>query len=383
MSHDSRHDAVSHLLTLVITTSPTPSAPSTELLSGVLASFETHCAALLRCRVIVVFDTYEQVTTTPRLKKGHVTPETADKYSAYKENVKTLFLDAFAGGGAAQTTPPLTETAGEAEYGSPHLTTPVPFSVTSTQDGRVRFIEAQGRRLGFGLGVRSALRAVTTPYVWIHQHDWRLIYDIPVALFLRIMQAAAEDESTAPPIKYICLPSGRRSSYATSEQVVPYPALRTVSLALTGDYPAGPSGDDDDDGDGNQPAATVPLTPMFFWHDKPHVAATAHYLARVFPTRLAMMRGAFIEDTMGQHARNQMKEGRWRPWATWLYNPDRGTSACLRHLHGRTWRGEEEEERLRSLAVQRGMEKRTSREGSASSAESESSLCEPGLTLIL
>lgn len=371
MSHVSGHDAVFNLLTLVITTSPTPSAPSTELLSGVLESFQTHCDVLLRCSVIVVFDTYEHVTATPRLKKGHVTPETAEKYSAYKDNVKALFLEAFADDAAERTH--FMETSSEAEYGSPHLATPVPFTLASTEDGRVRFIEAQGRRLGFGLGVRSALRNVTTPYVWIHQHDWRLIYDIPVASFLSVMQASTNNETA--PIKYICLPSGRRSSYATSEQVVPYPALRKVSLALTGDYPPTVSYGD------ALPPADVPLTPMFFWHDKPHVAATAHYLARVFPTRLAMMRGAFIEDTMGQQARNQMKDGQWQKWATWLYNPDQGMSACLRHLHGRTWRGEEEEERLRSLAVQRGMEKRTSRDGSASASESRA--CDSGLGLML
>lgn len=366
MSHVSGHDAVSNLLTLVITTSPTPSAPSTELLSSVLESFQTHCNALLRCSVIVVFDTYEQVTATSRLKKGHVTPETAEKYSVYKDNVKTLFLEAFADGAADRTQ--LMETSSEAEHGSPHLATPVPFTVASTKDGRVRFIEAQGRRLGFGLGVRSALRNVTTPYVWIHQHDWRLIYDIPVASFLSVMQASADNETA--PIKYICLPSGRRASYAISEQVVPYPALRKVSRALTGDYPAAAP-----------PAVVVPLTPMFFWHDKPHVAATAHYLARVFPTRLAMMRGAFIEDTMGQQARNQMKDGQWQRWATWLYNPDQGRSACLRHLHGRTWRGEEEEGRRKSLAVQRGMEKRTIRDGSASASESSES--DAGLAFML
>ncbi|OAA58771.1 hypothetical protein ISF_06554 [Cordyceps fumosorosea ARSEF 2679] len=353
MNHVPRHDAVSDLLTLVITTSPTPSAPSTELLSSVLESFQTHCPALLQCPVIVVFDTYEQITATPRLKKGYVTPETAAKYSIYKDNVKTLFLNTFAKS-AVEPTPPLLESSGEAEYGSPQLTKPVPLIITSTDVKRVRFIEADGRRLGFGLGVRSALRAISTPYVWVHQHDWRLIQDIPIAALLGAMQASPHEDTAAdrPPIRYVCLPSGRRSSYATSEQVVPYPALRQVSLALTGEYPSTTTGD-------GHHLPPVPLTPLFFWHDKPHVAATAHYLARVFPSRLAVARGAFIEDTVGQAARNQMKAGGWRAWATWLYYPDAGESACLRHLHGRTWRGEEEEERRRQVAVLRGREDRS------------------------
>jgi hypothetical protein len=59
----------------------------------------------------------------------------------------------------------------------------------------------------------------------------------------------------------------------------------------------------------------------------------------VFPTRLAMRRGEFIEDKIGQRARAQMKEGQWAKWATWLYYPDDGDLLCLRHLMGRTWRG--------------------------------------------
>jgi feruloyl esterase len=324
----SPEEAPSDQLTLIITTSPTLSAPSTELLSTVIKSFRAHCASLLRCKVIVVFDAYEQVTSHPRLKKGHVTPKGAESYSAYKENVKNLFLQEY-----AQTSAALKETRGEAEYGSPASTKPVPFTASTTPDGRVAFIEAQGQRLGFGLAVRTALRAVDTPYVWVHQHDWALIYDIPIAPLLEVMRASEGDD--ARPIKYVCLPSGRRTSYATSDQVMRFPELRSVASALTAGYEAS--------------SGVVPLTPMFFWHDKPHVASTAHYLGRVFPSRLAMMRGAFIEDTIGQKARRQMKEGRWAKWATWLYHPEAGKQVCLKHLHGRTWRGEGEEKRMRDL----------------------------------
>jgi hypothetical protein len=80
---------------------------------------------------------------------------------------------------------------------------------------------------------------------------------------------------------------------------------------------------------------------MFLWHDKPHIASTAHYLARVFPSRLAIARGDFIEDSIGQRARMQMKEGNWAKWACWLYYPEDGKEVCVRHRHGRTWKGAE------------------------------------------
>ncbi|KHN96833.1 uncharacterized protein MAM_05389 [Metarhizium album ARSEF 1941] len=329
--------SISDLLTLIITTSPTRSAPSTELLSTVLASFRARCAPLLKCRVIVVFDTYEQITTRHRLKKGYVTPTSAENYHTYKKNVKHLFLHEYLQSASDGTD--LTECCGEAEYGSPN-TAPVSFATASTPDGRITFVEAMGQRLGFGLAVRTALRKVATPYVWVHQHDWALILDIPIASLLSVMRASESDHGK--PIKYICLPSGRRIFYATSAQVMPFPELRKLATALSGDYMSPGS-----------PSTTVPLTPMFFWHDKPHVASTAHYLQRVFPSRLAMMRGAFIEDTIGQRARSQMKEGHWAKWATWLYNPHHGKQVCLQHLHGRTWRGREEEKRMKEVYCER------------------------------
>ncbi|OAQ66794.1 alcohol dehydrogenase [Pochonia chlamydosporia 170] len=332
-------DSIPSLITLIITTSPTLSAPSIELLSTVLKSFRRHCAQLLDCKVVVVFDGCEQITSHPRLKKGYVTPKGAEHYETYKKNVKNLFLEEYLQG---KSIGKLTETHGEAEYGSPHKVKPVPFVTTSTEDGRINFIEVTAQRLGFGLAVRTAIRSVNTPYIWVHQHDWALKYDIPITSLLDVMQASEADD--AKPIKYVCLPSGRRTSYATSDQVMPFPELRKLASALTGDY-VSPS----------DSSVVVPLTPMFFWHDKPHIASRAHYLQRVFPTRLAMMRGAFIEDTIGQRARNQMKEGQWAKWATWLYHPEGGKEVCLKHLHGRTWRGEEEEMRKRMTYRERNM----------------------------
>lgn len=288
----------------------------------------------------MVFDSYEQITHHPRLKKGYVTAKSAENYDAYKRNVKNLFLEEFLQSPSEGAR--LIEGHGEAEYGSANSTTPVPFSTAFTEDGRVGFIEGIGQRLGFGLAVRTALRAVETPYVWVHQHDWALTYNIPIAPLLDVMRASESDDQK--PIKYVCLPSGRRSSYATSDQVMPYPELRKLAVLLTGVYVPQSS-----------PATALSLTPMFFWHDKPHIASTAHYLQRIFPSRLAMMRGAFIEDTVGHRARNQMKEGQWSKWATWLYSPEDGKQVCLRHLHGRTWKGEEEEIRVKEEKRERNM----------------------------
>lgn len=323
--------SLSESLTIIITTSPTPSAPSTELLDSILGSFREHCPVLLTCRVVVVVDTFDKITTANRLKKGCITAEGAENFPAYRENVEELILREFgearrSGDGEVV----LAEEEGTAEFGSPGTPTNpnfTTFKIRRTPSRRVAFVEP-AERLGFGLAVRSALRAVETPYVWVQQHDWRLDGRVPVDSIVEVMQASEADEEA--PVRYVCLPSVRLLGYADSCHVTPFPALRQATARLRREFPT-------------RAGRGVPLTPLFFWHDKTHVASTEHYLGRVFPSRLAMPRGAFIEDHIGQRARNQMKEGRWGRWACWLYYPEDGRRICLRHLHGRTWRGTEAE----------------------------------------
>lgn len=319
---------ISEALTVIITTSPTPSAPSTELLDTILASFHEHCPVLLDCNVVVVLDTYDRIEPANRLKKGSVTAEGAQNFPAYKDNVKTLVLREFAGIEALENLI-LVEEDGQAEYGSPCIPTNfTALKIRKTEDQRVIFIEPS-ERIGFGLAVRSALRLVETPYVWVQQHDWNLIVSIPIQSIVDVM--AASDSSEEAPVKYVCLPSPRMLGYADSGHVKPFASLRESTMTLKRDFSVASS------------PHTISLTPLFFWHDKTHVASTQHYLNRVFPSRLAMTRGAFIEDHIGQRARNQMKEGLFKKWACWLYYPEGGTLQCLRHLHGRTWRGKEAE----------------------------------------
>ncbi|EGZ68252.1 hypothetical protein NEUTE2DRAFT_117947 [Neurospora tetrasperma FGSC 2509] len=345
----SSHD----LVTVVLTTSPTPSAPSTELLSSIIASFQKHCAPLTKCRIILVLDTYDRIASDSRLKKGTVTAEGAKKFAEYKKNAKKLILDEYSRsyGGAENAfyDDELIITEGEAEFGSVAYAqqhNAVTLTITRTKDGRITFIEPHAR-VGFGLGVRSALRLIETPYVWIQQHDWALVADIPLAPLLEIMQQSesapespdSSDSETTDgqeprrtsdvPVKYVCFPSTRMVSYAKSDHVMLYPALRALTNLYKQNFSVG----------SGSTSVKIPLTPLFFWHDKPHLASTAHYLSQIFPSRAAMLRGAFIEDTAGQRARTEMKDGMWRKWACWLYYPDEGTKLCVRHLKGRTWRG--------------------------------------------
>ncbi|KAI0101080.1 hypothetical protein F4814DRAFT_432218 [Daldinia grandis] len=322
---------ISSLLTVIITTSPTPSAPSPELISAILSSFRSYCEILLSCRVIVVFDTYDRIASHARLKKGQVTPEGAKTFDLYKQEVKELILGEFIRDDQDRK---LDYGQGEAEFGYSGVEANfVPFSIAQTVDKRITFI-APSKRLGFGLAIRSALRLTETPFVWVQQHDWPLVSDVPLEPLLNVMWATRDDESA--PVKYICLPSIRLLSYANSAHVARFPELKGLTSSLKRDFIP-------------ESGVSVPLTPMFFWHDKPHLVSTQHYLSRIFPTRLSIPRGAFIEDTVGQRARNQMKQGDWIKWATWLYYPEDGQRLCLRHLQGRTWEGSEKESEKKVL----------------------------------
>lgn len=284
-----------------------------------------------------------------RLKKGAVTTDGATKFLEYKHNAKNLIINEYSRRvDKDERNSELYVTEGEAEYGSDayaQQTNAVPLTITKTRNGLVTFIEPD-QRLGFGLAVRSALRLTQTPYVWVQQHDWSLVSDIPLSPILDIMQKSTSVSHHGPltgskpslpvPIKYICFPSVRMLSYATSDHVMQFPALR----ALTNLYKQNLSHHSPETG----ASVKIPLTPMFFWFDKPHIASTEHYLTHVFPNRVAIMRGAFIEDTVGHRARTEMKGGEWKKWACWLYYPDEGKQLVLRHLKGRTWRGTDGEE---------------------------------------
>ncbi|KAI5924533.1 hypothetical protein F4810DRAFT_128501 [Camillea tinctor] len=385
------------LVTLIITTSPTPSSPSTELLDAIVSSLRTHCAPLVReCSVVVVLDTHESVAASERLKKGRVTEGRAREGREYGVNVRGLCGRVWGrGDGEGEGEEEDNKRRNEevevdhktAEYGSPCVEgNEVPYRITRSHRGRVTFIEPQ-RRLGFGLAVREALREARTPYVWVQQHDWPLVADVPLRGLVEVMRASeGEDEvevgrgedgdgvvgggeegeregekgevkKKGPPVRYVCVPSVRMLSYAVSAHVIKFPALRELTARLKREFVVSvPSSDGNDSTTPTLTPTTIPLTPLFFWHDKPHLASRAHYLSRVFSSRLAMPRGAFIEDTVGHRAREQMKAGNWEKWACWLYYPDEGRGLCLRHLNGRKWRGEEGERRKKALWMEGRME---------------------------
>ncbi|CAK9089740.1 unnamed protein product [Durusdinium trenchii] len=147
-------------LSVVITTSPVPSHPSTMMIEAVIASFQ-RVKGLAECPLIIVCDGFKVVKKTT-WKAGKVTEEKAANYEEFKCNLKKL------------------QDAGQLPAGS-------------------KLIILQGHN-GQAMAVKAALQEVDTPLVCIHQHDLEFTVDFCLEKVLDVL----EDEAT--PVKYVGLP---------------------------------------------------------------------------------------------------------------------------------------------------------------------------------
>lgn len=342
--------SIAELVTVIISTSPLPSHPSTAVIDAVLQSHSRFCPELVACRRIVVFDGYK-VGLTLRLKKGNVTEGIASGYEAYKAQLKQLIC----GGESCliQQESQKLLIGGQRQYAE--------LCVQKSADGRAVFVEA-GKQIGFALGVKAALGQVDTPYVFVQQHDWALCSPLPLQDMLAAMESCIQQDVNVP-INYIGLNNKRSMNY--SSRVVANDALlrqlETSILSLQADEPQ---------------TAAHPImkqsTPLFHWLDRPHIARTSTYLEHVFGHGL-FSPGDFIEDVLGNimlakirsHVTTRNVKGqaeasdedlaqfvRLSGWpGCWLYEGVDAGSWSLTHLQGRTYIGSTPEMKRRELNV--------------------------------
>lgn len=137
------------MLTVLITSSPAHTHPSTSLLDHVLDSFQ-EIPSLVECRKIIICDGYK-IDTKARYKKGRVTQEHADSYEQYKRNLKK------------------------------HISDNNPIYKN------VEILELPVR-VGFGFALKEALPIVTTKYLMIVQHDRSFIKSFDLQQILESME---------------------------------------------------------------------------------------------------------------------------------------------------------------------------------------------------
>ena len=300
------------LLTIVVTTSPIQSNPSTELLERVFETF-IHGGEVfaLKCRKVIVCDGCRGGDGTEHVSKRHATA----KQSMRNGIVNEQQLENYNGFKTALRA--LCETA---QPDSPFHTAEV---------------EELEERHGYGYALRFALlHRVKTPYVIVIQHDRTFMRTCPIYETLRTMWHHRN-------IKYVGMSMRSNLVYRdiflakygrTFSEEMASCTLRPTELALDasqyGPDSASTHGMEYCNGKVRENVASVienyrssqqnreylawkksnplppdkwqlSLTPTFFWYDNTHICETAHYRDFVFNPRYKMVaRGGFVEDKL-------------------------------------------------------------------------------------
>ncbi len=298
-------------LTIILTTSPTPSAPSTELVSSVLSSLPR---SLYKLDLIISFDGFTiSRKIQGRLKKGQIPQSMADAYPLYIENIKSLFNTAI---------------SSERFDGGMHTFVSEAPNPTVMHGGHVTFIRHKYRQ-GFGFSVKAALEYCKSTNVLVMQHDWIFVPPIP-PLFDLLNLMTQEDE-----INYITFIARQTVGYiqSTGKNHNRKTAVFDASLKLRSDRPY-----------------RNDLIACLHFLDRPHLCSVPLY-RKIFTSKV-VRRGDFIEDTMGCQylssivSTNSDEDSvqEWLKFGCWLYYPRNGTEIAIRHLSGRTNLVKEEQE---------------------------------------
>jgi hypothetical protein len=300
------------LLTIIVTTSPIKSNPSTEMIARTLDTF-IHAGPdfAYKCRKLFICDgvrkqddglvqvTRKHANEKQAMRNGIVNSQQHDNYELFKEALKKLCTS------ASETSP--------------------------FRNGVVEELET---RHGYGFALRHGLRhCVTTPFVCVIQHDRTFMRPTP-------LKETVDAMWHHPHIKYVGMSQrsnlmykdifmgkyGRASgnelaemierpselcvdaskygpdSESTAKMVYKRERLQDNVRALaetyrksaqyleiqdTGKHPVQP---------GKQ---QLTLTPTLFWYDNTHICETAHYRDFVFhPPYKMVAKGGFVEDKL-------------------------------------------------------------------------------------
>lgn len=301
---NSEHEHISpELLTIILTTSPTPSAPSTELVTSVLKSLPS---SLYKLHLIISFDGYTiSQSGRGRLKKGQIPQSMADAYAPYIENVKLLF--------SATVT-------SEHFDGKMHTFVSEVHNPTDMHGGHITFIRHKYRQ-GFGFSVKAALEYCKSPNVLVMQHDWIFVPPHPpISDLLNILTTEEE-------VNYITFVARLTVGYinSTGKHHNQKKAVFEASRQLRSTRPY-----------------CNDLIACLHFFDRVHLCAVSLY-RKIFASKV-VRRGDFVEDTMGcqylslivSAASDEESVKQWLTFGCWMYYPGDGTDVAIRHLSGRT-----------------------------------------------
>ena len=332
---------LSEMLTIIVTTSPIRSHPSTEMLERTFGTF--HFAGdefAYECRKVIVCDgcrvldddnddsssrsTENGVAEIPKITRKHAnvkqalrngiaTVEQAKNYHRFKSKLRELCQEA--------------NEASSDEIRNPFRKTEV--------------VELEERH-GYGFALRHALHnCVSTPYVCVIQHDRTFMRPTPIVEVIRAMNNDPQRRikyvgmSRRSNLMYYDIFGGKYGKKAIEELrtmilrpeelciggnvygpggtsaksiAVPKEKVRHNLTALTETYRGSMQhqvhvdwmqSEGADKCRGHDGCHQLSLTPTLFWYDNTHVVETAHYRDFVFHPKYKMVaRGGFVEDKL-------------------------------------------------------------------------------------
>lgn len=302
---------VKELLTIIVTTSPIKSHPSTQLLERTFDTFALAGEDFLDCPKVIVCDGFRQQDlgkvskrhNNPKqaMRNGIVNEEQANNYKIFKQRLRKL--------------------CEEASNESPFRNTRV---------------EELDERMGYGFALRHSLRhCVSTHFVCVIQHDRTFMRQTPLYDVVHTMWRHRT-------IKYVGFSMRSNLMYRdifegkygkASKEELGNMILRPPELLLDA-ATYGPNGNSDEaladlvgekvlksiracagayrtsmqctkqlkwvqDHPPPEGKHQLSLTPTLFWFDNTHICETAHYRDFVFHLKYKMVaRGGFVEDKL-------------------------------------------------------------------------------------
>jgi len=290
MAFDCGEEPVERILTIILTTSPVRSNPSTDMIEKVLESLEL-VEDIQNCRIIFVFDGYkirdDSKITSASCRSGIISNSMIPLYEQYIENIRILIQS-------------------QDKYSNSHML----------------ILE---ERHGFGYAVKKGLELVDTEFVMVVQHD--RTFQKPFSMY--------------PLLKILCLSSDAQVNYIgfiTTSTLNHVERLKS-RLGSHGKPP---------DLSWAVPLNTngVTLLPLLQWYDSTHVCRTDFYRDFVFGPNKLVKKGGFIEDKLGQQQLKDLKEhgeSSFSVYGTYLmYHGD--NEVTVAHLDGGDFHTEEQKQ---------------------------------------
>ncbi|GMH97593.1 hypothetical protein TrVE_jg1600 [Triparma verrucosa] len=340
-------------MTIIITTSPIRSNPSTLLIESIIDTFHYGGPEFLKCPRLIVADGFKLETESIDKRKKHVTEKSAMRsgivnpsqklnYEAFKSNLRSKC-----------TSPPPTS----------------PFHNTT-------LLELPTRH-GYGFALKSALQTITTKHVCVIQHDRTFMRPTPISSIIATMNAD-------PSVKYVGIlmrsnllylehfcskyhsellnsnlshvkrPSTLlldKSQYGWNDVVAEDLCKRFSRCGekyrtLRENYKNSVPYSQFLNQGGEEAQAS--LIPTLFWYDNIHICLTEHYLNFVFDPKLKLVaRGGFVEDKLSpalvQCVRNVGFGEAMDKFGCYLFDDHCGV-AFTGHLDGGSFLTEEQRE---------------------------------------